>query len=140
MWLIAGGGAIFSLLLLPATAIVARNAAFEFIFALIFQLWLGFFAMALWKNRQAAASAAGVNRLVTAGVYSIVRHPIYFADILMAWGIFLFFPNLNVLLAAFWITLVFHGWMGLEEEALSKKFGKKFSDYSRKVPKLVPRL
>jgi protein-S-isoprenylcysteine O-methyltransferase Ste14 len=140
MWLVAGIGALFSLLFLPAGNILSSNPLFSLAFAVLLLFWLSFVAAALWKNRQAARSAAGVMKLETSGVYSLVRHPIYFADIIFAWGIFLQLPNLNILLAAVWITLVLHWWMGLEEGALRKKFGKKYRDYCRKVPKFLPKI
>jgi protein-S-isoprenylcysteine O-methyltransferase Ste14 len=140
MWLIAGSGAIFLLLFAPSFLIFGQSAWQAFVFALVFQLWLGFYALGLWQNRRAAQSAGEVKKLITSGVYSIVRHPIYSVDILMAWGVFLVFPGLNVLLAASWITYVLHSWMGFEEEALKAKFGRKYADYSKKVPKFIPRI
>ena len=58
---------------------------------------------------------------------------------LMSWGVFLLFPYLASLLCAIWVNAVLLYLMGLEENALRKKFGRKYSDYEKKVPKLVPR-
>lgn len=68
-----------------------------------------------------------------------MRHPIYFADIGFAFGIFLFSPNLNVLLAVLFVSLLLYRWALLEEAALGKKFGRTYAQYCKKVPRLLPR-
>ncbi len=78
--------------------------------------------------------------MVTSGVYSRVRHPIYFADIVMAWGAFIVFPTWNVLFAVLWLTAVLSFWMRLEEAALEKKFGRQYGQYNSRVPMFLPRL
>ncbi len=139
MWAIALSGAALLLALVPASHIFPKTSAAAFLFAILFINWLGFFSLALWENKQAAASAAGIRKLITSGVYSLVRHPIYFADITFAFGIFLSFPNLNVLMAALFVSIVLYRWALLEEVALGKKFGRKYADYCKKVPRLVPK-
>ena len=139
MWLIAFAGIAAILLLAPPLTIFERNTPASFAFAIILITYLGFFSITLLPNRHASSSAAGIKKLITTGLYSIVRHPIYFADMLMSWGVFLLFPYLASLLCAIWVNAVLLYWMGLEENALRKKFGRKYSDYEKKVPKLVPR-
>lgn len=139
MWAIAISGAALLLAFAPTQQLFQKNYPSDFLFALLFTNWLGFFSLALWENRQAASSASGIMNLVKTGVYSLVRHPIYSADMGLAFGIFLFLPSLNVLLAAFFVSLVLYRWALLEEAALGKRFGKKYSDYCKKVPRFLPR-
>lgn len=139
MWAIALAGAALLLAFAPSQQLFQKNPYTGFLFAILFTNWLGFFSLALWENRQAADSASGIRKLVKTGVYSLVRHPIYFADMFLAFGIFLFSPNLNVLLAALFVSLLLYRWAMLEEAALGKKFGREYAQYCKKVPRLLPR-
>ena len=140
MWavVIAGGLALY--LLAPDYLLLWHSPVTLAVLAFALLNWIYFFLGALWVNRSAASSADNVGKLVTAGVYSKVRHPIYSADIVLAWAGALFLGSAKFLLAALWLTVVLYVWMGLEEKALLEKFGKEYEDYRRKVPKLMPRI
>ncbi|MFH0817384.1 MAG: isoprenylcysteine carboxylmethyltransferase family protein [Candidatus Micrarchaeota archaeon] len=140
MWaiVIAGAAAIF--FLAPNYWLIETGMLGFIVSTLAFINWLYFFFFALFENQGAAGSVAGVRELTKTGVYSKVRHPIYFADIALAWGIFLFLPMAKVLLAVVWLTLVLVFWAKLEEKALLEKFGKEYEEYKRAVPMLVPKL
>ncbi len=140
MWAIVFAGAGALLLLTPEVRIFESGIFGILLVLLAFLNWLYFFLSALWENRGAAKSAAGVEKLVKTGIYSKVRHPIYSADIVLAWGIFLYLPKLAVLLSVCWLTFVLVYWAGLEEKALLKKFGEEYREYRRRVPMLVPRI
>lgn len=104
-----------------------------------FCFWVYFFAGALKIHKEASQSVAGVHKIITKGVYGKVRHPIYDADIVLSWGIFLLYPNNLQLVSAIWISAVLIFWMGLEEKFLIKKFGKEYKDYCKKVPMIIPK-
>jgi len=79
-------------------------------------------------------------KVITTGVYSIVRHPQYLGGLLAhagtsfllsAWYSLLFIPLIVVL-----IYLISRK----EEEELIKEFGNEYEDYRKKVPMLMPRL
>ena len=78
-------------------------------------------------------------KIVTAGVYSIVRHPQYFGWILTHIGV-------SVLLSV-WYSMLFTPVLLIliyliskkEEDELIKEFGKEYKDYQKKVPMLIPR-
>jgi protein-S-isoprenylcysteine O-methyltransferase Ste14 len=78
-------------------------------------------------------------RLVTTGVYAIVRNPIYSS---LA---FFLLPGL-ALITLTWVYLVVSVFVyvgvilfiGKEEEQLAKVFGKEYEDYRAKVDRLVP--
>src|SRR3989344_8634406 len=137
MWLIViiGVYALFSFT--PNAMIFPENIFASFLIIPAGIYWLYFFISALWVHRQAAHSAEKISKIVTAGVYKIVRHPIYSADIVLAWGIFFHWPYLKILLSAIWLTLVLIFWMRLEEKALAEKFGEEYSNYKKKVPMFV---
>ena len=79
-------------------------------------------------------------KIVTKGVYSIVRHPQYLGGLLAHVGI-------SSLLSA-WYSLLSTPLMSVlifliskkEEEELIREFGKEYEDYKKKVPMLIPKL
>ena len=90
------------------------------------------------STSQAAQLFAG-HRLVTAGPYAVVRHPMYLGILLAGLG--------GILLFRTW-TLVFFSlnFLGLlvrarrEEQVLAAEFGEQWRDYCQKVPAYFPRI
>jgi len=89
---------------------------------------------------EAAETHSLPKKIITRGVYSIVRHPQYFgwglvqvgmSILFRAWYSMLFTPVLLVL-----IYLI----SKKEEDELIKEFGKEYEDYQKKVPMLIPGL
>ena len=79
--------------------------------------------------------------LVTWGPYSVVRNPLYFFSLCGAAG--LGFATASIVVTAiifFGFLFVYIGLISREEEFLQNKFGKTFSTYRGKVPKLLPDL
>ena len=139
MWLIVIAGAALAFHFVPGRALFHRTVLSVAVFALTVVNWLYFFIGAALVHREVTRSAVGITHLVTTGVYSKVRHPIYSADILLAWGIFLIFPALKFLVSAIWLTMVVAIWMKLEESALIAKFGVEYAHYKSTVPGFIPR-
>lgn len=87
------------------------------------------------KNRTIFAE-----KLVTEGIYSICRNPMYLGNILLLlgfglfansqWFMFLFFP----LFVLFYIAII-----KAEEAFLLQKFGEEFNTYRQQVHALIPR-
>ena len=79
------------------------------------------------------------NHLVTRGVYSIVRNPIYSAFTLACAGAILIYGNLwlLVLLPAFWafLTLLMKA---TEEKWLSNLYGQEYEDYCARTNRCIP--
>lgn len=78
--------------------------------------------------------------LNTTGMYSIVRHPLYFGNFLIFLGITLFiqvwwFNIISILL--FW--LYYERIMFAEEEFLRKKFGNFYLEWAEKTPAFFPK-
>jgi protein-S-isoprenylcysteine O-methyltransferase Ste14 len=76
------------------------------------------------------------NRVVESGIYSIIRHPMYLAFILMAIAlIFISQYWLNVIVGIIRIVLLYYV-MREEEKGDLEKFGQGYKDYMKKVPRL----
>lgn len=78
--------------------------------------------------------------LNTTGMYSIVRHPLYLGNYLMALGIFLF-PRTWFLPIIGSLALILHYERVIfgEEEYLKGKFGEEFRIWAEKVTTIIPR-
>ncbi|AMK15088.1 methyltransferase family protein [Methanobrevibacter olleyae] len=79
------------------------------------------------------------NNLVTSGVYSYVRHPIYSAFLFISTGLILISQNI----ALFFLPIIY--WLALtiamiktEERWLLKKYGDEYVQYSKKVNRFIP--
>lgn len=78
-------------------------------------------------------------RLVTEGLHAHVRHPRYLQFFLTATGLTLIanylapYVILALLVPAIWLVVV------LEERELRKRFGPAYAEYSRRVPRFIPR-
>ena len=77
--------------------------------------------------------------LNTSGMYSVVRHPLYLANILIwvGWTTLLSIPWLIV--AASIVFIVYYWFiMYAEEQFLRKKFGQEYERWHRRTPRLIP--
>lgn len=79
-------------------------------------------------------------RVVSSGLYSIIRHPQYFGGVLAHIGItILLSAFLSLITTPIVILLnVLISWK--EEKELVKEFGKEYEDYKKKVPMFIPKL
>ncbi len=109
-------------------------------------IFLPFFTAGVWLGIEGVvettlktAETHRPDKIVTKGVYSIVRHPQYLGGLLAQVGIsFLlsaWYSLLSTPLMA--VTIYLISWK--EEEELIKEFGNEYEDYKKKVPMLVPR-
>ena len=96
----------------------------------------------------AAPSTSGRNRekqiaasLNTTGIYSIVRHPLYFGNYLMWAGVMMFTLNFSFFIIVsllFWIY--YERIMFAEERFLERRFGNQFHEWAAKTPAFLPSL
>lgn len=78
-------------------------------------------------------------RLVTGGIYSVVRHPGYLAELLAFAGIAVAFNHPLTSSAAFLMPLAaFMYRIGIEERMLKEGFGEEYSEYARRTRRLIP--
>ena len=81
-------------------------------------------------------------KLVVRGIYRYVRNPMYLGMLIVMIGEAITFPNtahtiamlLPIFLVAVSLFVVFY-----EEPALREKFGGEYDDYTRRVPRWIPR-
>jgi len=91
------------------------------------------------SHREVAGNIEGLTQkeLVTSGVYGIVRHPLYFAGII----IFTFNPysTVNGLTITILADAYFLFGMFIEERRFVKIFGDQYREYMKRVPRFIPR-
>lgn len=79
------------------------------------------------------------NKLITTGVYAVVRNPVYSAFIFIFTGALLFAGNyiLLILPFVFWAFLTIL-MKNTEEKWLRNEFGKEYEEYAKKVNRVIP--
>lgn len=110
-------------------------------------LWLGGLGLALWSESAIRAYAAvdGVtvgHRLVTAGPYRSMRHPMYTGIIAVAIGTALVFASWLAAIAAV-LSLVLHLWWASAEERLlsaDPQLGGEYRAYASRTGRFLPQL
>ncbi|MFX0183054.1 MAG: methyltransferase family protein [Candidatus Hodarchaeota archaeon] len=109
-----------------------------FIPIIIVVLWF-----ALYGVKEVGLKVAETHRaekVITTGVYSLIRHPQYLGALLAHLAISILLSALySFLLTPFMIAYLYLiAWK--EEKELIKEFGKEYEDYKAKVPMLIPKL
>ena len=89
--------------------------------------------MTLGENWNTDLGKPEIKRLVTHGIYSKIRHPIYWGMILTLIGLILLNPNLWFSIVSLLIMIYFFYRMGLENNYLSENLGEKYENYKRKT-------
>ncbi|KGE84780.1 MAG: isoprenylcysteine carboxylmethyltransferase family protein [Flavobacteriales bacterium] len=76
-------------------------------------------------------------KLVTNGMFSISRNPIFLGIMVANIGLFLIIPNAFTLLIISLSTISINTQIRLEEEFLKREFGKDYEDYANKVRRWI---
>ena len=137
MWAIVAMGGAGALSFLPGRPLWRYPALWCLVMAASVH-WVWFLGGGVTANRSAARSAAGVSRIVTTGVYAKVRHPIYWADMVLAWSIAVCLPTAGVFVCVVWLPLVLTAWSRLEEAALLSRFGGTYAACRKHTPWMSP--
>lgn len=77
-------------------------------------------------------------KLNVSGLNKYVRHPLYFATLLIIWGYFLIRPTLLVLVINCVISVYLVVGTKFEEKKLIAEFGEQYVRYKKRVPMLIP--
>ncbi len=77
------------------------------------------------------------NRLVTTGMYAMVRHPLYSSQLFAAFGWTVFNASLSHLLVTI-IALLFFSYKASREERWLVERHPEYVEYARKVKKFIP--
>ncbi|MFQ5831102.1 MAG: methyltransferase family protein [Candidatus Thorarchaeota archaeon] len=78
--------------------------------------------------------------LVTAGIYSRIRHPLYLATIILLFGMASVYPFSNVVVYALLLSAYVLVGTLLEERKLVIQYGQAYQDYREKTGFILPRL
>jgi protein-S-isoprenylcysteine O-methyltransferase len=106
-----------------------------FIFGAFFNEWA---RSLLGKQWSGAARILKEHKLITSGPYSVVRHPMYFANILMYIGCLIIIRS-YILFGLFLILIAILSYrIKIEEKELFNKFGKEYEEYKKKVALIIP--
>ncbi len=101
-------------------------------------LLLGFLSFrALGRNFRVFAAPRRSGTLVTTGVYSMLRHPMYTATIMAVGGYALFFGSLFSL--PLWLgVMVLYVIKAIKEERLLEQHYPEYAEYSKRTWRLIP--
>ena len=80
------------------------------------------------------------DKVISAGIYSKIRHPQYFGAILSHIGISFLLSSFYSILSTPLIIGVIYIFSWKEEKELIREFGKGYEDYKKKTPMLIPRV
>ena len=108
-------------------------AAFFTAVASVLRMWSG---SVLTSSRMMAFQVQDDSLLIT-GPYLLVRNPIYFADLIAFCGFALCLPFIGVLLPVL-LYLHYTQLIKYEEISLEKQFKKQYTDYKKRIPRLIP--
>lgn len=105
------------------------------IFSILLGIWLWIHSVII----QSVSKEISQGKLVTTGVYGIVRNPIYSAFLFIFTGVLLFFSNYLLLLlpVIYWVFLTVL--MKCTEEVwLKERFGDAYEEYCKRVNRVIP--
>src|SRR4030042_1036843 len=77
-------------------------------------------------------------QVITKGVFSIVRHPVYLGSIMTILGLTIMTLSLFSLIIWLIIVIFYYYISRHEEKLLLARFGKEYEDYMKEVPMLFP--
>jgi len=78
--------------------------------------------------------------VIRKGVFGLVRHPIYFSEVLLYLGLFLLHMSLAAGLVGIGAAVFLHYLSRYEERLLLKRFGDDYQSYMHDVGMWIPRL
>ena len=78
------------------------------------------------------------NKLVTNGVYRLIRHPQYFGILLIATAWVFAWPTLLTIIMWPILTFAYYKLARSEERFMIEKFGKQYTEYRNKTPMILP--
>jgi len=136
-------GILIFMALIPTEWLWARNTLTRFIGMMLATYGVIYMRLAFrqysMKEFLGFKISSNSKELKTEGQLQYVRHPIYFATLLIVLGYFFFSPSITNLIT-FTCTLVYII-IGakLEENKLEIEFGEAYKSYKSQVPMLIPK-
>ena len=116
------------------------------IYLVNFLIFIPFFVAGAWFGIKGVihtslrvAETHRAERVISTGVYSIVRHPQYLGGLLAHLGLSFLLSSLYSLLVTPLVIAAIYIISWKEENELTKEFGQEYVDYRNKVPMLMPK-
>lgn len=106
--------------------------------ALSFGMWLGI--KGVTEVTLMVAETHRTDKVVSTGVYSLVRHPQYLGGLLAHVGMSYLLSGLYAFLSTPLMVAVVYAISWKEEHELVREFGEEYEAYRREVPMFIPRL
>ena len=143
----------FGMFIIPLAYVFSTKLDFADYYLPAYTGWLGapLFAFALWflwrshadlgKNFSPVSEIKEGQTLVTGGVYSKIRHPMYSAHFLWAIAQVLLLHN-YIAGTSFLVTFFpfyFHR-VGREEEMMAEEFGDEYREYMKSTGRIIPKI
>jgi len=105
----------------------------------IYLLWCVFLFLTI--GRGTPVPVRPPQKLVIIGPYKYVRNPIYISEILILFGLSIYFGSASLLILTFAAALFFHlVVIFFEEMSLERRYGEEFLKYKREVPRWIPKI
>ncbi|AEE14428.1 ERG4/ERG24 ergosterol biosynthesis protein [Thermodesulfobium narugense DSM 14796] len=93
------------------------------------------------EHKQAHMKVEHIEKIVTGGIYSKIRHPGYLGLILAYFGLSFLFINMIPVVIAIVLSTLYIVTALKEEEYLINKFGKDYEEYMRRVRwRFIPKI
>ncbi len=108
----------------------------------IFLLVINFYIKILAQRKIGVSPALkGKGKLITTGIYGIVRHPLYMSNRLLAIGMAVFFRSVCAILFSIPYSLSYLLIIHFEEKGLLEKYREKYKKYKKEVPwRMIPKV
>lgn len=101
--------------------------------------WIASIEAFVRVGRGTPLPADAPSRLVTTGLFGLVRNPMIASELMVVWGVALWFASLGTVLYAAGLSIVAHlVVVRVEEPVLRQRYGRAFDEYCRTVPRWVP--
>lgn len=100
-------------------------------------IWIIFAQFQMRNSWRIGIDERNKTKLVTTGIFSVSRNPIFFGMILTVLGLFLILPNALSFFLTVATYFIIQIQIRLEEEFLEKQHGRSYSDYKAKTRRLI---
>ena len=129
---------LYNYLLVSIHYLELSSVFFIGFFLLHFALfWIVIAQKQMGNNWRIGIDEKNKSELVTHGLFSISRNPVFLGMMLSLFSIFLLLPNILTFFIAFTGYIVIQIQIRLEEEFLLKEFGQKYLDYRNRTRRLI---
>lgn len=124
------------------TAFKTAFSGFRYLSILFIMMGLAIRVLSVYQLGKSFSVNVGIaqkNSLKTTGLYGIVRHPSYLAEVIAFIGIAIAFNHpVSSTMAILFPTIAFLYRINNEEKVLLLHYGEEYIEYSRKTKKLIP--